>query len=213
MWSDSACVGDRNLYFNATASVEGRSAIVKSSPTQGEEKGPAPLNVTTGDGFTERPSVFVTAHLDCKPTTVAVVGIGTMVAIPRDAVGDLSEEEAVKMDCQLDGGDPSRVTGCCGLTAKLGTRRSLWTSWQVRRFCLRDGEPSRLLETDLSASNEDRRGHDGGGEMRRTDEWKYLCEGLIQLMLSTIDWIGASSLVPLLWPLTSGQVLISQFPL
>ena len=92
MWSDSAWGGDRNLYFNATASVEGRSATVRSSPTQGEEKGPAPSNVTIGDGFTENPSVLVTVHLGCNPTTVAVAGIGVMVAIPRDVAADLSGE-------------------------------------------------------------------------------------------------------------------------
>jgi len=96
-WSECACDdGDRNLYRNATASVEGRSATVKSSPTQGEEKGPAPSKVTTGDGFTESPSVFVTEHLGCNPTTVAVVGIGITVAIPRDVVGGLSEETAAR---------------------------------------------------------------------------------------------------------------------
>ena len=98
MWSDSAWGGDRNLYFNATASVEGRSATVKSSPTQGEEKGPAPSNVTTGAGFTESPSVLVTVHLGCNPTTVAVVGIAVIVAIPRDVAADLSGEMAA---CEL----------------------------------------------------------------------------------------------------------------
>lgn len=100
------------MYFNATASVEGRSVTVKSSPTQGEEKGPLPLNVTTGDGFTENPSVLVTGHLGCRPTTVAVVGIGTMVAIPRDAVGGLSEEEEAAYGLSV-GGDLSWATGCC----------------------------------------------------------------------------------------------------
>jgi len=92
-WSECACDGDRNLYLNATASdePEGRSATVKSSPTQGEEKGPAPSKVTTGEGFTESPSVLVTEHLGCNPTTVAVVGTGMTVAIPRDVLGGLSE--------------------------------------------------------------------------------------------------------------------------
>lgn len=98
MWSDSAWGGDRNLYFNATASVDGRAATVRSSPTQGEENGPAPSNVTIGDGFTESPSVLVTVHLGCNPTTVAVVGIGVMVAIPRDVLADLSGEMAA---CEL----------------------------------------------------------------------------------------------------------------
>lgn len=97
MCADCAWEGDRNLYLNATASVEERcSATVKSSPTQGEEKGPTPSNVTTGDGLTESPSVLVTWHLGCNPTTVAVVGRGTMVAMPRDLVEDLSEETAAR---------------------------------------------------------------------------------------------------------------------
>jgi hypothetical protein len=80
---------------------------VKSSPTQGEEKGPAPSKVTTGDGFTESPSAFVTEHLGCSPTTVAVVGIETTVAMPRDIVVGLSEEAAVR---ELSVGDDlSRV--------------------------------------------------------------------------------------------------------
>lgn len=58
--TDSAWDGDRNLYLNSTWSVEARSVTVKSSPTQGEEKGPAPSNVRTGDGLTDRPSVLVT---------------------------------------------------------------------------------------------------------------------------------------------------------
>ena len=58
--ADSAWDGDRNLYLNATASVKGCSVMVKSSPTQGEEKGPAPSNVRTGDGLTDSPSVLVT---------------------------------------------------------------------------------------------------------------------------------------------------------
>lgn len=71
--------------------------MVKSSATHGEEKGPAPSNVTTGDGLTDSPSVLVTWHLGCNPTTVAVLGIEVMVAIPRDGVGGLSEgEEAVR---------------------------------------------------------------------------------------------------------------------
>ena len=102
MWPDCSWDGDRNLYLNATASGEGRSATVKSSPTQGEEKGPAPSKVTTGDGFTESPLVLVTGHLGCNPTTVAVVGIETTVAIPRDMVGGLSEETAV---CESSVGD------------------------------------------------------------------------------------------------------------
>lgn len=111
MWSDCAWDGDRNRYLNATASVEGRSATVRSSPTQGEEKGPAPSNVTIGDGFTDSPSALVTRHLGCNPTTVAVVGRGMTVAMPRDTVGDLSEEAAV---CGLSvGGDLSlRRPGC-----------------------------------------------------------------------------------------------------
>ena len=97
IWSDDGnWDGDRNLYLNATASVEGCSATVKLSPTQGEEKGPAPSNVTTGDGLTESPSVLVTRHFGCNPTTVAVLGRGMMVAIPREVVGGLSEETAVR---------------------------------------------------------------------------------------------------------------------
>lgn len=116
MWADCAWDGDRNLYFNATASVEGRCATVKSSPTQGEEKGPAPSNVTIGEGLTDSPSALVTEHLGCNPTTVAVGGRGTMVAMPRD----LSEETAawgVSVGNDI----------ACGriLTAEVGTRGDL----------------------------------------------------------------------------------------
>lgn len=120
MCADCAWDGDRNLYLNATASDEERSATVKSSPTQGEEKGPTPSNVTIGDGLTERPSVLVTGHLGCSPTTVAVVGREVTVAMPRDLVGDLSEEAAVYA---LSAG--SDVSSGGPLTAELGASRNV----------------------------------------------------------------------------------------
>ena len=108
------------MYLNATASVEGCSATVKLSPTQGEEKGPAPSNVTTGDGLTESPSVLVTRHLGCNPTTVAVLGRGITVAIPREVVGGLSEETAVRGVSV--GSDTS--SGWC-ITGEMGARGGL----------------------------------------------------------------------------------------
>lgn len=111
------------MYLNATASGEGWSATVKSSPTHGEEKGPAPSNVTTGDGLTESPSVLVTRHLGCSPTTVAVLGREVMVAILRDLVEGLSEETAGR---GLSAG--SDVSSDGALTAELGARGGLpWT--------------------------------------------------------------------------------------
>lgn len=120
MRSDCAWEDDRNLYLNATASGEGCSATVKSSPTHGEEKGPAPSNVTTGDGLTESPSVLVTEHLGCSPTTVAVLGREVIVAILRDLEGGLSEDKAARGESagwDIASGQP--------LTAELGARGGL----------------------------------------------------------------------------------------
>jgi len=65
------------------------------------------------------------------------------------------------------------------LTAELGTRGMLWTSWGVTGFGIRDRESPCLLEACLSASNEDRRGHDGREvDGKRMDRQRiYLCEG------------------------------------
>jgi len=125
---------DRNLYLNATASVEARSATVKSSPTQGEEKGPAPSNVTTGDGLIESPFVLVTGHLGCNPTTVAVVGREVTVAMPRDGVGGLSGETAT-CGTSVD----KRYLGWpTVLTAELRTTGGLLATWGVAWFGIRD---------------------------------------------------------------------------
>jgi len=124
MWTDCAWDGDRNLYLSATASVEGRSATVKSSPTHGEEKGPVPSNVTTGDGFTDSPSVLVTGHLGCNPTTVAVLGIEVMVAIPREMTVGLSAEEVLKLE---------REEACGRVEASLG----LLSETESLRACLK----------------------------------------------------------------------------
>lgn len=131
IWSDWSWDGDRNLYLSATASVDGRSVTVKCSPTQGEEKGPAPSNVTIGDGLTESPSVLVTRHFGCNPTTVAVLGTGITVAIPRVAGGGLSEEIAA---CGLSVG--GEVSGGQLLTAELGARGGLprLTGWEFVGF-------------------------------------------------------------------------------
>ena len=119
--ADSAWDDDRNLYLSATASVDGRSVTVKSSPTQGEEKGPAPSNVTIGDGLTDSPSVFVTGHFCCNDTIADVWGIGVRVAMPRDTVGGLSEEDAV---CGPSAGTdaPGKTTDLLQLKERDGLR-------------------------------------------------------------------------------------------
>lgn len=63
---------------------------VKPSSRQGDEKGPGPSIITTGDGLTDSPS-----GVECNGTRLIVFGIVVMVAIPRDTTGGLSEREAV----------------------------------------------------------------------------------------------------------------------